>query len=92
MASYKCWKCGELYDYKQSLACHMKYKYSEEDNGYDADTDDDDNDSKDIKKENNANLSIRYDGLGHFSWDKYGQRVANQESDASHYTKKTFSN
>ena len=68
----------------------MKYEYSEEGNGYDADTDDDDNDndSKDIKKENNANLSIRYDGLGHFSWDKYGQRVANQESDASHYTKK----
>ena len=60
MASYKCWKCGELYDYKQSLACHMKHKHSEEDNGYDADTDDDDNDnnSKDIKKKNNTNLSI----------------------------------
>ena len=62
MVSYNCWKCGNSYDYKQSLASHMKLKHSEEDyDAYDDDTDDDaDNvdDSKDIKKENNTNLSI----------------------------------
>ena len=77
MALYKCWKCRNLYDSNQSLARHMKHTHSEEDNAYDADTDDDDddndNDSKDIKKENNANLFLRYDGFGHFSCHKYGQ-------------------
>ena len=82
MASYKCWKCGNLYDYKQSLARHMKLKHSKDDDAYDGDTDDDndDDDSKDIKKESNANLSKRYDGFGYFSCHKCGQLFANQES------------
>ena len=43
----------------------MKHKHTEEDNAHDADTDDDD--SKDIKKENNTNLSTTCNGFGHFS-------------------------
>ena len=65
MASCTCWKCRNLYYYKQSLARHMKHKHTEEDNAHDADTDDDD--SKDIKKENNTNLSTTCNGFGHFS-------------------------
>ena len=78
----------------------MKLKYSQEDNAYDAGTDDDDDngdDNKDVKenkikkKENNTNLSIRYDGFEHFSCDKYGQRFANQESLERHIIHKKHS-
>ena len=74
MASYKYWKCGKLYNHKQSLARYMKHKHSEEDNAYGADTDDD-NDSKDIKEEDDTNFFVRYDGFGHFSCHKCGGLV-----------------
>ena len=76
MGSFECWKCRNLFDYKQSLIRHMRHQHSEENDAYDADTNDDDNinDSKDIFKENITNLSKRYDDFGHFCCHKFGNQ------------------
>ena len=71
----------------------MKHKHSEENKAYDADTgEDNDDDGKDIVKENNANISKRYDGFGHFSCDKFGQLLGNKKGMERHIIQKSSLN
>ena len=60
MASYKCCKCGNSYEYKQSLARHMKLKHSEEDHTHNADTDGDDNGDEGTQLYKKGDMNINF--------------------------------